>query len=110
MVDERAVLPPDLVDGFEQALANYHDWRPGEPEPTVSFNQHAVAISMVCQLVMNFRGSMPAGLVQLLAKERHAGVDAFNLKANDTYENGARCLLLLINYRANEYRHLKERG
>lgn len=54
MVDERALLPPDLVDGFEQPLANYHDWRLGEPEPMVSFNQHAVAISMVCQLVMTF--------------------------------------------------------
>lgn len=53
---------------------------------------------------------MPAGLVQLLTKERHAGVDAFNLKAIDTCENGARCLLTLITYRANEYQHLKERG
>jgi|ERR1700735_3729762 hypothetical protein len=109
MVDERKPLPPDLVEAFEQAWAEYHGWRPGDPEPAVSFHQRPVEISMVCRFVRNFSGSMPAGLVQLLAREQHAGVEAFNLEATDTYENGAWCLLALIDYRRDEYRRLEER-
>jgi hypothetical protein len=109
MVDERKPLPPDLVEAFEQALAEYYGWQPGDPEPTVSYHQRPVEISTVCRFVRNFSGLMSASLTQLLAKERHAGVEAFNLAATDTYENGARCLLALIDYRRDEYRRMEER-
>jgi hypothetical protein len=103
MSDERQPIPQALAQAFHDALANYHDWRPGEPEPTVSFEQRAYSISFLCGLVTKYSGSMPAALASLLAKEIHLEIEHFDLKADSSYEIGARCLLALIKHRREEY-------
>jgi hypothetical protein len=104
MPDERQPIPLDVAAAFEDAMANYYGWRPGEAEPTVNLNGNEVTISGACHAAMSYGGSMPVVLASLLAEKIHAGSKRFDFKADDTYENGARCLLALINYRKEEYR------
>jgi len=101
-------MPPNLRNAFHDALAQYHDWRPGEDEPEVSLDRRAVKISDICNLVMIHDDPMPPRLVYLLGKETHADIDPPDWKEKSSYGIGARHLLKLINYRKDKDRRLEE--
>jgi hypothetical protein len=100
--------PPNLRNAFHDALAQYHDWRPGEHEPEVSLDRRAVKISDICNLVMIHDDPMPPRLAYLLGKETHADIDPPDWKEKSSYGIGARHLLKLINYRKDKDRRLEE--
>jgi hypothetical protein len=96
-------ISPDLAAAFGDALANFHAWRPGEGEPTVGYNGGEYTISSVCDFVMNHDDPMPEGLISLLNREKHVGVESADFKADNSYRNGGRFLQKLIAYRREEF-------
>jgi hypothetical protein len=106
MAEPSDAIPPELRETFHTAVAEYHSWRPGEDEPEVSLDRRSVKISDICNRVMDYNDPMPPGLVFLLNKEIY--IDPTDWNRDNSYGNGGRHLLKLIDYRNGEHRRLEE--
>jgi hypothetical protein len=51
---EHQPISPDLRAAFDDALADYHAWRPGEGESSISLDGTSYTISSVCDFVKNY--------------------------------------------------------
>jgi hypothetical protein len=59
-------IPNDLRDAFWGAIGAYSNWRVGQSEPEISYQQRPVLISLVCDLVEQYEDQLPAKFWDLL--------------------------------------------
>jgi hypothetical protein len=100
-------ISPELAETFFEAVREYVRWIFGNPEPTVTFHQHPIPVSMVCRRVEDFTDPLPDEVFNAVCflvmgpTERHLKE---KLGAGRTYASAAQCLLKLIEGRQAEWR------
>lgn len=62
-------VPNDLRHAFWGAIGAFSNWRPGQPEPEVSYQQRPTSISIICSLIEQYEEQMPGDLWRLLISQ-----------------------------------------
>ena len=97
-------MPPELREGFSQAVWSYNDWNPGEPEREFQIGQAFFTMTSTCGLVAQFTDPLPERDLHQLHAYMHDDMHGdliTKLFANPSYAIGAQCLRTMIE-RANE--------
>jgi hypothetical protein len=97
-------IPPELREGFSQAVWSYNDWNPGEPEREFQIEQAFFTMISTCGLVAQFTDPLPERDLHQLHAYMHDDMHGdliTKLFADPSYAIGAQCLRTMIE-RANE--------
>ena len=96
----------ELRIAFHNAVSRFQDWTANVAEPKVKLRGRFCPISEVCQEIANLSDPLLEAILSILYNETRAGDDMLELKLDETYRGGARCLRRLIENR----KRLRRRG
>ena len=100
----------DLRDAFEDAVANFSEWRRGEPEPPINLDRKTFTVDEICDFVTKFTDTIPEKVyyaICMLAQELKDGVERlppdFGAPKDHTYASAGRCLCQMYSARKEYY-------
>lgn len=79
----------ELRDAFWGAIGAHSNWRPGQPEPEIIYQQRPISISLVCSLVGQYEDPLPTNLWDLLTSLAPRSEEP---PAGQSFASGARFL------------------
>jgi hypothetical protein len=103
-------ITPKMAEAFANAVLDYHNWHPSQPEPEVRIGGTFFPISAVCDFVDKFIDRLPPHVLSKLYEETRLDIDMVELKKDETYRGGAKHLRWLINSRKDVYSQKLERS